>query len=284
MTIETASTNEFSRLNGIRRAMGAEYPKELENIASSVDIKCYPYNPQPENVFDELVEVIKDSDNIVLSHPKEELSIKKRECLYYYAVFSDHHVENLGKSLILGNRASDIVNEIENKVIQSQRSLTVAEQLRCAIDLCDGDVTQAVTSLALASRHMARSYDNRLLPDIQVDEERMLNWKKCVAPFDCSFGYKEEDDSAGDTYHFWHNVMAGMSVQEGLQSGIVEKSKSTTGRFLYWLAAPATEIWRHKFQKRKGRLHKTIDTLGFNTGRGLYIALNDGLQTISSEK
>jgi hypothetical protein len=244
------------------------YPKNLQQIADEVGDKAPVYNVAPELLFDEVLSVANPkSVDVSLLELKSRGNILKRDIYNYYVAFSDQHYARFPSRFTADERPGDLVNAIEKESLETARPLTVGRQLEIAMDLSGGELGNAVKILAQATRQMARGMDSRITPNLQVSEPRMLNWKKCVAPF----GYQSEgNDSAGDTYHFWHGVLAGLSVAEAIDKGGMESIKGKTLNKIYENTAPITDFLRHRLFRKKGKPHGTIDILGLEIGKGLY--------------
>jgi hypothetical protein len=222
------------------------------------------YNPSPDSMLEEISRVLKQEATSVSPKPPE----KKRHVFNFIVAFADQHTSPLHSSFNIPHQGKEFLEKILDVSRQNQRPLTIPEQLEIAIKAFpDNNFTETIILLAVTSRAAARNYDSRI--GIKVTPPEMEEWKTAVAPF----GYNENtlNDPAGDTYHFWEGVLAGISVR-------IKREENTTlyeeitGRILetlYRQTAPLTNLIRYKICTHEGKPHDTIDILGLETGQAL---------------
>lgn len=243
---------------GARTPYSEKYRKIIEENTPYTSSKRY--NPDPDLLFEEILAVVPLQTK--RTNIKYELNLSKASVLQFFVAFTDQHHTNLPLLSPLKNNCLNLVQKIEKTSQRSGVPVTVPEQLSLALDVTNGNLTQAAIVLAIATRAMARNYDTNL---ITSDKEKMLAWYKYVAPF----GYTDGTfDPPGDTYHFWGSVLAGMSSQEN-RHGSYELLTGKICDLIYLNTASATEILRHKVCRKRGNTHETIDILGYNIGRAL---------------
>lgn len=250
-------------------------PEKQQEIAMKLTPQesCRSFNTLPECILGELDDTLKNNaQEIKITTLKKDLGFSRAEVMEYIGSFSDFHklkaVEKFSNYSKLGQR---IVEEIENTYKETNSSLALSDQLGVALQEADGDLTKAVLGLSLGARAMARGADIRLLPDLEITEDRMLNWKNCIKAFGLGEGW---EDTAGDNYHFWHAVLSGMSRQEKTDFFPFRVTKQQVCDFIYERTAWATNFLRYKLCKKEGNTHETIAKLGYSIGRafmGLYL-------------
>jgi len=242
-------------------------PELLRLISQPPDYQKYGkkiwYNPPPELILEEINGVLKEKN---LSFP---IPGKKRDILNYFVAFTDQHTSPLHPSLLsFAPQCERLLRKIMNASLRFQRPITLPEQLKLATETFpDLNFVEIIIPLSLTSRAAARNCDSRI--GIKVTEAEMEEWKTAVAPF----GYNENtlDDPAGDTYHFWEAVLAGISVRAKRINGATFYEE-ITGRILeiiYRQTASLTNLIRYKIFKHEGTSHDTIDILGFEIGQAI---------------
>lgn len=221
------------------------------------------YNPSPEIILEEINEIIKEKN---LSFP---ISVKKRDILNHFAAFADQHAFPLHPSLIsYTSQCKEFLGKTLDISSQLKRPITLPEQLKIATEAFPTlNLLEIIIALANTNRAAARNYDSRI--GITVTQFEMEEWKTVVAPF----GYNQNtlNDPAGDTYHFWAAVLAGISVRIKRING-ANPYEEITGRILetiYRKTAILTNLIRYKLFKHEGNPHDTIDVLGFEIGQAL---------------
>ena len=281
MAIET----EFGNIRSIKAFAGAiaSYPIEKKRI-TDLRIKDYPYNAYPEDLYGKIVEVVKKAETgreISVYKLKDESGVSKRDVLYFYSAFSDQSEILPPEGLVLRDSALKVGERIISESRDSGRSVTIPQQLEIALEVCGGNLTDSLVSLALISRQMARGCDGKILGELQGNiAQKMVEWKRSVSAFGFqdsddpqeSDDKQDSDDTAGDNYHFWTAVIAGFSVEEGLISvDRIERYKAMFGKYLYENVDKFTNIIRYKVMGRTGETHEAIDRLGFETGRAIFM-------------
>lgn len=245
------------------------YPAQLKKIISnSTSVDTVPaFNPLPDLLLEEFIKVVEE---INASRPPLADQVKKREILQYYSAFADsHNLEFPPYFSHLAQISSDIASHIE-QIAVINGPLTLIHQLKIALELTQNNLTDAVGALAITTRALARGQDTRITPNLNINEERMKNWKNCLA----HFGYNDElctnPDPAGDTYHFWEAVWAGLRSQDERDSSPYNLLTAILCDQIYLNTAPITDILRHKLCQQKGETHSNIDILGYHIGRALW--------------
>ncbi len=233
--------------------------------------ECHGFNPLPEDILSDLDLKISKREGIRASGLKKDLGITRSDIMIYFASFVDvHDLPEVDKFLIFEPESVNLIETVED--LAKNGPLSLAEQLDIALDRTDNDITKAVLALAIGTRAIARGVDNRLISSTQIDKDRMENWKGCIK----AFGNSEElEDSAGDTYHFWHGVLTGMSRQEKVDIAPICRAKQSLCDFIYNRTASATEFFRHRVYGKKGNRHEIVDRLGYEVGRAL-MGIYDG--------
>jgi len=245
------------------------YSSELQNlIYQPPDYSKYKkeafYNPPPELMLDEISRVLEQKPTACFPNPPE----KKRRVLNYFVAFADQHTHPLPLFSSYAPPCRELLRRILDNSSQLQRPITIPEQLKIALETFPNfNLTEIIIILTITSRAAARNYDSRI--GIAVTPSEMEEWKTAVAPF----GYNENtlNNPAGDAYHFWEAVLAGISVRikrinsanpyEEITSRILEN--------IYRYAADLTGLIRHKIFKHEGSPHDTIDVLGFEIGQAI---------------
>lgn len=227
--------------------------------------ECRGFNALPEDILSSLVSVMRKHPGAKVSGLKGVWGIARADIMVYFASFADmHNLPEVDKFSRFAPESVRVVEMIERRAKEFNKPLSLDQQLEIALDVTNGDFTKAVLALAIGTRVMARSEDKRIVDDLEISRERMENWKKCVK----AFGYGEgQEDTAGDTYHFWHGVLAGMSREEEIDTEIVRLGKQFFCDLIYTNTANATEILRHNLFRKEGKTHWVLDMLGYNVGR-----------------
>jgi len=244
------------------------YSPELEKIIyQPPDYQKYGkkiwYNPPPETILEEITRIIKEKN---LSFP---ISIKKRDILNYFVAFADQHAFPLHPSLTSYTpKCKELLGKILDASLKLQRPITIPEQLKIATETFPNlNLLEIIIVLAHTSRVAARNCDSRI--GIKVTKSEMEEWKTAVSPF----GYTKNtlNDPAGDTYHFWGAVLAGISVRTKRIKGtnLYEEITGEVLELFYRQTAPLTNLIRYKIFKHAGLTHDTIDILGFEIGQAL---------------
>jgi hypothetical protein len=243
------------------------YSPELQTlITQPPDYQNYGkrifYNPPPDSMLEEIFRVLKPKTTF--PKPPE----KKRHVFNFIVAFADQHTSPLHPSFNISHQGKELLEKILDVSRQNQRPLTIPEQLKIAIGAFpDNNLTETIILLAVTSRAAARNYDSRI--GIEITPQEMEEWKTAVAPF----GYNENtlSDPAGDTYHFWEAVLAGISVRAKRinKTTLYEKITSKILEEVYRRIATITDLIRHKIFRHQGKPHDTVDILGFEIGQAL---------------
>jgi hypothetical protein len=266
--------NSLGRYFNVVAAIGSGAIGHLAKVNSEIsEIKipqreCHSFNPQVGEMLDELNSVIQKQDNLRVSNLKGDLGLSRASIMAYYSTFTGW--ENIPDMDIFRSQkfaSVKVIEEIESKYEESGSPLSTKDQLEIALRIAEGDLTKAVLLLAISSREMARGEDVILSPDLQLTKARMLSWKKCIK----AYGYADKyEDTAGDNYHFWHGVLAGMSREEEVDSGLSREVKQYLCDAIYPNAATAVLLLRYKLMRKKGEGHRVIDRMGYEIGRAFW--------------
>jgi len=196
------------------------------------------------------------------------LGLNKREIFGYYVAFADQH--NLPTSQRFSELASGsrLIEAIELESDNTKSRVSVPRQIDIALDIFDNKLALSLVNLTLATRAMARNYDDRLgLKVPEITPKRMLEWKDRIAFFCWDESEYEASDSAGDTYHFYESMLAALSTTD--QKNFHDLWTSNVARGLYRQTTEATRILRHRLANHIGQTHEVIDSVGFEIGLAL---------------
>lgn len=223
------------------------------------------FNPNFENVLDDLSGML-SSRKCKISNLKKDLGITKADYLIYYMSFADWH--NLNESdvfLPFAKGAIDTVKAIEDEVSRLNEPVGLTKQLELALNISDNDLTKATVFLALGTRAVSRGLDSRAIGDTYFEDDRTATWKTKVKAF--GYGNKIED-SQGDTYHFWHAVVAGIGREEYIDSTLSRNLKKICCDLIYLNAAKVVGFLRNTMNlKLKSDTHESVDIIGYSVGR-----------------
>jgi hypothetical protein len=260
----------FNALKAIYSGVTSPADAEFKNVVDThiPQTECSKYNPPLEEVLPEIVRVIESQQNIKMPRLKGDMGISRADAMTLYASFTDHHnIDKIDKFKPHLTVANTLIKEIENQFSKTNSPLGISEQLNMALNFSSGDITLAVLNLSLASRMVARNLDSRLL-NIKLSEEEIFYWKHLFAPF----GYgKKSEDPAGDTYHFWFAMLAGISREEKFDLVGVNNVKQLICDLIYPNTAWACEVVRHRLYlgMKTWATHEVLDRIGYETGRAL---------------
>ncbi len=220
-------------------------------------------NPPPENILDEIYPNIKSGQFTPL---KFGLGIPKSEILIFHVAFSDQHSVPFSTGITsIAESCHKLINQFETMFNSSgKRPISIPEQLAFAMNMQNNNISKSIIALAIGTRAIARGYDRRLVPNLQITPERIKNWQNVVAPFGYDF---PKEDPAGDTYHFWSSVLLGLSASE--KDGVYNKITGDLTEFLARQTATATRAFRYNLFGKEGKTHEIADILGFETGKAI---------------
>jgi len=247
----------------------APYPPEFQTLINHPpNYQKYGkkpfYNPLPDLMLEEICQVLKQKTISKPPNPPE----KKSYVFNFFAAFADQHTSPLPFLEPYAPKCKELLEKILDTSLKLQRPLTIPEQLKITLEsFPDNNLTEIIILLAITSRAAARNYDSRL--GIEVTKSEMEEWKTAVAPF--AYSPNTLSDPAGDTYHFWEIVLAGISVRAKRVNGAT-LYEETTGKILEYLyrhTTILTNLIRYKMFRHKGTTHDTIDILGFEIGLGI---------------
>lgn len=219
-------------------------------------------NPPESEIWSGLVEVI-EKQGVVTMKKLRDLGVKKLDVLTFYVNFCNAHQAKVRPEIFPTKEILRYVRGVKKKWFDTGRAQTINEQLGLALELNNGDLTKSLLVLASASRIMARNCDSRMTPGLRVTTREMKKWKRMVAGFQV-----EESDNAGDTYHFWEAVVAGVSVAES-EADLYQILSGKMCGMVYRLTEDATKIIRHGLGRQTGQVHGSVDWLGYEVGRAI---------------
>ncbi len=184
--------------------------------------------------------------------------------------FADHHnLEEVEKFSVFSDGALKVINAIKNEFNKTNLSVGIGRQLELALDVSEDNLTLAILYLALGTRAIARGLDHRLFKDAQQKTKNKIpeSFRNVVR----AFGYGEEgEDPQGDTYHFWHGVVAGLSREEEADPFLIREIKGRCLDWIYTNSANTVSFFRDRLiLKRKLDNHRTVDLLGYSVGRAI---------------
>lgn len=253
----------LNTLASVKSGASFRYQPELQEIADTLtpSKECKSFNKAPLDLVYSLAFIAAETK---VSGVKNDFKISKQDVIGFNASFTDYNEAKVNP-LFYGfvKPCNDVICKIEQIYKTENRPVGVSEQLRIALSHTENNLSLAVITLAILTRQMARARENILLPNVVVNNKRMLNWKKCVKPFGIIPG---DQDSAGDTYHLWGEMLAGMSCGEMCDHRLVRTGKAELCGAVHKGTAMATEILRYKMFGNNGKTHNKIDRLGFEIG------------------
>lgn len=251
-------------LSGVTSGVDEEKRKIIDFKISN--IYCEGFNPGLIDVLPQLCEVIGRYDNISMSCLKRDLGITKSDIMIYFACFAnDHHLKEVDKFITFVPDSLQFIDEVFKHHDTFKTTVGIRKQLDISLNISKGDLTKAIILLALGTREMARVSDGRMFGK-SIDMETVFKWKTTIK----AFGYDDNDqDATGDTYHFWHAVLAGISREEDVDYFITKKIKQVVCDFVYPNTAIATDLLRNKLYLgiKEWNTHEVLDKLGYSVGR-----------------
>ncbi len=264
MIVERYKRIPISIVSGMRADLESN-KQELAQVLLSKD-NCRGFNLLPENVLDQVMSVL-EKRKVRFQGLKKDFGISRSLILLYFASFSDFHnlrdVEQLSE---FARKSIEVIENIEKESRSKNSPLDLVKQLEIALESCDNNLVEAVLALAIGTRAMARGADSRILPNYPINKERIKNWKTCLK----AFGWNDDlQDPAGDTYHFWNCVLAGISSNEKVDPWLVRLFKQGICEIIYKNTSLATEVLRYKICGKKGKIHPEVDYLGYEIGKAL---------------
>jgi hypothetical protein len=231
---------------------------------------CKNFNPNPDEVLPALCSTIDSYPIIKMPNLKIGFGITRSDVMSYFACFANDQrtPENVFKFSRFGRVSLEVINRIEKKANITRSPIDISGQLDVALHSAHGNLTKAVIYLALGTREIARVYDGDLVGG-EIGVKRAMHWKNSV----CAFGLSQSnEDTAGDTYHFWHAVLAGVAREEKTDILPILRIKQLASDIIYQNSAAATDYLRSRmFLGRKDgwNTHEIVDNLGYRAGRAL---------------
>ena len=226
------------------------------------------FNPLPEDTLSEIAGTLKLRSGVTLSRLRNDLGIGRSEIMTLYGSFSDHHqIDRVEVFLPYAKGAKSLIEKMESRFKMDGVAFGISEQLNMALDISGNELTSAVLYLSLATRMLARNLDSRIL-GIKFSNQEIYLWKHRFLPF----GYETDpEDTSGDIYHFWFNVLAGISREEEYGSDGGNRLK----QFVCDITYPKTAMWSERLRHNlflgvaSWNTHEMIDRVGYNVGRAL---------------
>lgn len=197
---------------------------------------------------------------------KDVLPSRGRFLLTWMALLDQHKLD-IDKAVFPVIGAREFVSEVIDVSDSKKRQLTVLEQFEIAMRYGENQFLRSLLLAHSGSRAIARGSDSRAgfsftLRDLQ-------KWEHCIGYFPYSLdGY---GDPAGDTYHFWGQIIAGI---------LATRTKNIADHFwkpVYSLLFPNTSFFVKTFRKPEHNApsdifyHQVIDRVGFDIGKKLGI-------------
>jgi hypothetical protein len=116
-----------------------------------------------------------------------------------------HDAELLATAFPPEADVAKFIDEIKNRPFK----VRIGTQLEIALDITDNDLLGAVNLCWVATRFMGRGADQRVYPDIYMDENEVRKWNDELAQFE-TYNNHGKNDSPGDNYYFWSHVFGAM--------------------------------------------------------------------------
>ncbi len=198
---------------------------------------------------------------------KKDILPSRGRFLLTWMAFLDQHQLDVDDTIFRTPEARNFVEEVIDTSDSKGRQITVLEQFEIAMRQ---GKNQFVRSLLLAhsgSRAIARGSDNRASFPYELKD--LQKWEQCVGYFPYSLdGY---GDPAGDTYHFWGQIIAGI---------LATRTKNLADhlwRPVYSLLFPNSSFFVKILRKAEYNatndifFHQAIDRVGFDIGKRLSV-------------
>lgn len=119
--------------------------------------------------------------------------------------FLDYHKTSLPLTVLPPQQ--DVERYVKTILLKEGR-VVIDQQLDELLDITRNNLLGAANLGFIASRIFGRGLDCRAYPNLDVNDNKMLEWGSKVAQFEYYTG--SNGDSAGDTYYFWTHLFAGL--------------------------------------------------------------------------
>lgn len=184
------------------------YHKELELSLASDPIPLQPDLDQTEQGIKEVLE-----DKEIRRGKSGELSKKLMQTAYLIQ-FIDHFTIDPNQTDLVTDLTdiTSLKDDFLNRSAELDRPLTFAEQLELSLELKEGNLSDSLTLLWLASRQYARWYDTSIIPgssELTKEEvlHEMMQWRSTLLA--CKPWQQDRvQDPSGDTYYAWTHALA----------------------------------------------------------------------------
>lgn len=204
------------------------------SMASRLNRKIHqvpPFNSEL-SIADEVFEVINQRPVRLDSGPYwiKGRKYSRAEVFASMVDFLDNHNSPLPETVLPPEKH---VKRFIDFVLTSKRKLTISEQLSELLEISDGNIAGAANIGALGSRILARGWDFRAYPNIEVNADTIRQTNDHIAPFEDSI------DGPGDTYYFWTHFFSTMVYSQLGDSISVAMDK------LFSVGTPIMRFVRH---------------------------------------
>lgn len=263
------------------------YPDELASVAEERPSTYDQYEVYPEDIFTELAEVLRNKCTDERVNLCKDFEVRRIDIAKVVVNFTDlsepiyYHPELLDSA----RRAAVLINEIEDRHEETGQRIGLSEQLRLSLKISNGNFPRSLLDLTLATRQAAKSCDNHIFSEAEVDKDsyrfskrRMREWKNIPKAFSFSDG---NNNAVSDVYHFWGSATAGYARECGMSSNEgfrpLDRFKTQISDKMYYLQARLTNV-RYRITGDTGETHEPSDIMGYEFGRGLYLFLKEELR------
>lgn len=176
-----------------------EKPEIAKASRANLDIKITPAFNTEISMLTEMAEVLAKHKVELKSNPYWLSDNKFYDPIEIYTTsvqFFDCYNGTLPKTTL---PPSKDVQEFIDKVLSSNKKLSISEQFDILLNITNGSILGAGNVGLVGSRILARGWDTKAYPNIAVIPSTIREASNHLAPFE---GCKE---SLGDTYYFWTN-------------------------------------------------------------------------------
>jgi hypothetical protein len=283
MSIERKPQNFIKKIGVLSRVSPkgwrVPYPEELEEIVDEPYISPRAYSNDEPLLWRYFYGLSTSPDVYKNKGALKTLSwdkfvFSKGRFLTSVVAFCNQHSEETYPEIFYPPLARCYINQVIDESDRLNRQLTLIEQYDVALNLTDrasgidGKSTShrlldAAVLAHAGSRSAARIHDSRVDPErLAFSKDLMRKWRDCIATFDNITN--EYGDPPGDTYHFWQNYVAGLTVP------VVIKARdhifNPIYKEFYNHSAEITKFLRYRRSGHNGNTHKEADVLGLNIG------------------
>lgn len=226
--------------------------------------RAFP-NPDPDQI--EVGIIIKTNKLRTGVGTEKDIIPSRGRFLLIWMALLDQHRLGIDQTIFRAPEARNFVEEVIDTSDSKGRQITVLEQFEIAMRQGENQFMRSLLLAHSGSRAIARGSDNRagfsyVLKDLQ-------KWEHCVGYFPYSLdGY---GDPAGDTYHFWGQIVAGILATR--IKNLADRLWSPTYNLLF----PNSSFFVKTLRKPEYNapndifFHQAIDRTGFNIGKKLCV-------------